>query len=423
VDSPKTALSLFAGIGGLDAGLKRALPGLETVAYVERDSYAATILLAQMGDAALDLAPIWVGDIQDFDPAPFLGVDLVHGGFPCQDLSVAGKRAGIDGERSGLWREFYRIIRTTRPRFVFIENVPGILSVRTILHRADITRHFAQVRAAARTARERWYAEASLARLHGRLLPLYGIPVLLYVGCQLEELGYRISAIPASASDVGAPHQRERVFVLAVDNAASSRRTSGQSKQGGAIRDQARRGESGGRCDAMANAEHRPRAGRRTMAHSDVGNANRREVGHQPERQQRGRLARAGAGLPPFPPGPGDTGSWEYILDRWPELAPAVAHAKNGQARDPDRGETARNTAAGDESKSEICGLAARIPGELDLCLPKEIDNESTIMGACCCQRPDQLRCLGNAVVPDCAAAAWRELWKRVTGPAAPHQK
>ena len=98
----KTTLSLFSGTGGLDLGWELAT-GSRVVGYCERDAYAASILLARMEDEALEPAPIWCGDICELPLEPFRGVDAISGGFPCQDISAAGKGAGIYGERSGLW--------------------------------------------------------------------------------------------------------------------------------------------------------------------------------------------------------------------------------------------------------------------------------------------------------------------------------
>lgn len=212
-------ISLFAGVGGLDLAVAHALHGARCVCYVEGEIPVVEILAARIAEGSLDDAPIW-SDVRTFDGEPWRGrVDGIIGGFPCQDLSVAGKRAGIDGERSGLWGEFRRIIGEVRPSWVFIENVPGLISSRTLLHRRDLLEHYDRLRDAARTPKARWYVEAHIERLHRRLLKAHGISTLLYVGCQLEEMGYRVEVEEIAASDVGAPHRRERVFVLAVADA------------------------------------------------------------------------------------------------------------------------------------------------------------------------------------------------------------
>jgi DNA (cytosine-5)-methyltransferase 1 len=120
-------LALFAGAGGGILGGK--LLGWRTVCAVEWDAYAASVLVARQNDGCLDPFPIW-DDVQTFDGRPWRGiVDVVSGGFPCQDISCAGKGAGIDGERSGMWKHMARIIGEVRPRFVFVENSP-MLTVR-----------------------------------------------------------------------------------------------------------------------------------------------------------------------------------------------------------------------------------------------------------------------------------------------------
>lgn len=114
--------SLFAGIGGFDLGLERA--GFECRWQVELNPYCRRILAKHWPNVPRH------DDVKTF---PFSGtpeqwrVDLISGGFPCQDVSLAGKGEGIDGSRSGLWKEFRRIICELRPRFVFVENTPGLL--------------------------------------------------------------------------------------------------------------------------------------------------------------------------------------------------------------------------------------------------------------------------------------------------------
>ena len=117
-------LSLCAGIGALDLGLHLAVPGYRAVRYVEREAFAAAVLVARMEDSALDLAPIW-DDLATFNGRDVGGcVDIVSSGLPCQPYSLAGKRKGHEDERA-LWPEFVRIVRECEPRIVFLENVPA----------------------------------------------------------------------------------------------------------------------------------------------------------------------------------------------------------------------------------------------------------------------------------------------------------
>ncbi len=152
--------SLFAGIGGLDLGLERA--GMKCRWQVEVNEYAQKVLKKHWPDVAR------FRDVRDCGKDNLEAVDLICGGFPCQDISNAGKRAGIHGKRSGLWSEYHRIICELRPRYVLVENVAALL---------------------------------------GR-----GLGVVLG---DLAASGYDAEwqCLPASA--FGAPHRRDRLFILA----------------------------------------------------------------------------------------------------------------------------------------------------------------------------------------------------------------
>jgi DNA (cytosine-5)-methyltransferase 1 len=113
------ALSLFSGAGGMDLGFDRA--GITAVAHCEIDPKAASVLRRHWPDVPV------INDVREVT-ADVGDVDVVHGGFPCQDISVAGNRAGLAGDRSGLWWEFHRILGELRPRWCVIENVAGLLS-------------------------------------------------------------------------------------------------------------------------------------------------------------------------------------------------------------------------------------------------------------------------------------------------------
>ena len=159
-------LALFAGAGGGILGGK--LLGWRTVCAVEWEAYAASVLCARQNDGALPAFPIW-DDVRTFDGRPWRGiVDVVSGGFPCQDISAAGKGAGIEGERSGMWTEMARIIGEVRPRFAFVENSPMLTS-----------------------------------RGLGRVLG------------DLAALGYDARWGVLGAVDAGAPHERDRIWIVA----------------------------------------------------------------------------------------------------------------------------------------------------------------------------------------------------------------
>jgi DNA (cytosine-5)-methyltransferase 1 len=162
-------LALFAGAGGGILGGQ--LLGWRTVCAVERDAYAAAVLAQRQTDGVFAPFPIW-SDVETFDGTAWRGrVEVVSGGFPCQDISVAGSGAGIDGERSGLWREFARIICEVRPQFVYVENSPMLTS-----------------------------------RGLGRVLG------------DLAARGFDAQWGVLSAADVGAPHLRKRIWILADAN-------------------------------------------------------------------------------------------------------------------------------------------------------------------------------------------------------------
>ena len=159
-------LALFAGAGGGILGGK--LLGWRTVCAVEWEAYPASVLCARQNDGILAPFPIW-DDVQTFDGNPWQGIiDVVSGGFPCQDISIAGNGDGLDGERSGMWREMARIIGEVRPRYAFVENSPML-----------VTRGLERVLA------------------------------------DLTAMGYDSKWGVVSASDIGANHQRRRIWIVA----------------------------------------------------------------------------------------------------------------------------------------------------------------------------------------------------------------
>jgi DNA (cytosine-5)-methyltransferase 1 len=124
--------SLFAGIGGFDLGFERA--GFEVAWCVEKDKNAQAVLRKRFPNAKI------YGDITQVDPDTLERVDVICGGFPCQDLSVAGKRAGLAGERSGLFHDAMRIVRRLNPSVLVLENVTGLLSSNRGLDFAAVVR-------------------------------------------------------------------------------------------------------------------------------------------------------------------------------------------------------------------------------------------------------------------------------------------
>ena len=187
-------LALFAGAGGGILG--GHLLGWRTLCAVEWSTYAASILVARQNDGILPPFPVW-NDVQTFDGRPWKGiVDVISGGFPCQDISVAGKGAGVDGKRSGMWRHMARIVDEIRPRHVFVENSPALTS-----------------------------------RGLGRVLG------------DLAEMGYDARWGVLGAIDAGAPHRRDRIWIVATDADSAGR----EEQRGGiAARAQHEAAECGG---------------------------------------------------------------------------------------------------------------------------------------------------------------------------------
>lgn len=175
--------SLFSGIGGLELGLEMAGLG-HTIWQVEQDAYCRAVLAKHWPNA------LRYDDVSTVGSTVLPVVDLICGGFPCQDVSSAGKRAGLSGARSGLWFEYLRIVDELRPQWVVVENVAS------------------GARAWVDVVRE-----------------------------GLEQHGYACLPIPLAASDVGAPHERQRVFIVAAHANATlirdeSRRRRRQNREG-----------------------------------------------------------------------------------------------------------------------------------------------------------------------------------------------
>src|SRR5210317_388909 len=179
-----TYVSLCSGYDGIGIGLKRAIPGLRTIAHVEIETYAIANLISKMEAGLLDACPVFT-DLKQFPYEQLRDrVTILSAGFPCQPFSSAGKRRATEDERH-LYPYIADGITAMQPRYVLLENVEGIISAKT----AD------------------------------------GESVLKYVLGDLEERGYRCTWGVFSASETGAPHQRKRVFILGkLSDTASQRR-------------------------------------------------------------------------------------------------------------------------------------------------------------------------------------------------------
>lgn len=281
---PVNVLSLCSGGAGLDLGVMLAEPRARVVGFVEREAFAAAVLVARMADSVLCPAPVW-DDVATFDGRPWRGtVDCVTAGFPCQPWSVAGRRRGAADER-WIWTHIVRIIREVGPGIVFLENVPGIIGE--------------------------------------------GLAIVLGA---LASLGFDAEWGVLGADEVGAPHRRRRLFVLAYTDlgrwwpsTVSRRRqrenhtgegTSGPRVGGGLLADSGRIGLPGVEQISDARWNH-PAAAREPGA--ELADAN-------------GEGARFAANGPPerrwspdlWPPAPDDLERWRDLLAQFPWIAPAT---------------------------------------------------------------------------------------------------
>ena len=308
-------LALFAGAGGGILGGK--LLGWRTVCAVELDAYCRRVLLARQRDGCLEPFPVW-DDVTTFDGRPWAGlVDIVTGGFPCQDISSAGKRAGIDGERSGLWSEFARIIGEVRPRYVFVENSPMLTS-----------------------------------RGLGRVLG------------DLAALGFDAEWGVLGAHHAGAPHKRDRIWVVARHPDRDDE------PQVGSIRGE--QGPDAGRvrgdvCDANREGESTSAVDGEVAGVRDVATADTEccELRHEPWRLG----GASGAGAAEF----ADDGS-QGNVDDTSEQQQSRREWGGWWQSEPDVGRVAH-------------GVASRV---------------------------DRLRAIGNGQVPAVVALAWRTLSERL---------
>lgn len=258
-------LALFAGAGGGILG--GHLLGWRTICAVERDAYAAGVLAQRQNDGCLSPFPIWA-DVTTFDGKPWRGrVDVISGGFPCQDISSAGRGEGITGARSGLWSEFARIIGEVRPRYVLVENSP--------------------------------------------ILTSRGLGVVLG---DLASMGYDAEWGVLGAADVGAPHQRDRIWIVAHSvsdrgraDAGSRSRAENESKELQQKDGQPLPGYAAKICRNVADAQE---------LFSNGGNTN----------GQRAKI-----------PESGNRNDKEGFGDRWWPTEPAVGRVVNGLAYRVDR--------------------------------------------------------------------------------------
>lgn len=374
--------SLFSGIGGLELGLEHATGG-RVCWQVERDAWCRDVLAKHWPDA------VRYDDVCTVNGLP--AVDLICGGFPCQDVSLAGKRAGFGGERSSLWREYRRIIADVRPRLVFVENVPGLLT-------ADDGHAFAEV-----------------------------------LG-DLAALGFDATWDVFRASDVGAPHRRERLFLLAYRDDSKHDERQGEVPSP-YQRTQPRRSEfrvAGCRTDGLADsaslgerepadegvalaARGRARMEPRGGGESPVADAEQREGGQRRHadvlgrRQGEAEQTRVGGGAVVGVDQVDPNGERGAERDRG-AVAAGAEHAGASS-----RSGRLRGGAALARLGLSTDGLPRRLDAHRWPAGRGEAQHEGepprTAAGVP--QRAARLKALGNAVVPQVAALAWRVLYAR----------
>ena len=328
-------LALFAGAGGGILGGQ--LLGWRTVCAVEIEPYPASVLMQRQNDGLLAPFPIW-DDVCTFDGRPWRGiVDVVSGGFPCQDISAAGKGAGIDGERSGLWAEFARIICEIQPRYAFIENSP--------------------------------------------MLTLRGLDRVL---CDLAQMGFNAKWGVVSAADVGAPHRRERIWIVAT-NTYSNKCAAGNQQQ-----------EQSGSA-AIADGSN------------DMANANFSD--EQARMQSSGREARGNTDRP-SKKSSAMADTYEEKSARLSSRAEApYTGIRVGSQNVPDTDcQRRRGGKAGSQDAKDVRQLprySERCEGRF---ITWDIEPDVGRVANGVAARVDRLKAIGNGQVPQCAAEAWRLL-------------
>jgi DNA (cytosine-5)-methyltransferase 1 len=343
-----THIGLCAGYGGIELGLQRAIPDLRTVALCEIEAFAVANLVSKMEAGLMDPAPIWP-NLKTFPWAAFRDrVDILTGGYPCQPFSAAGQRKGKQDPRH-LWPWIADGIRLLRPRCCFFENVEGHIS----LGLSDVIE-------------------------------------------DLAGMGYRTTWGIFSASEVGAPHQRKRVFILAV--ASGFRGAAGLS--GPFTRHEGQSGESddGGYQAAWPNRPGEQQYGweppRVVLAHSSdngcaSGEAGGDVCGEQSDtrRQKESASVEQSAGSDSFASLSGEAMADSHRIDR---SAPAEGREHDRQVGS--AGERQTQPSLGRNPDGPACGL-----DYAELCVT-------------CDNRTDELRLLGNGVVPATATLAYRTL-------------
>lgn len=344
-------LHLFAGAGG--GLLADLILGHTPIGAVEIDPYCCAVLRERAAEGWFPGLRVHEQDIRLFDPSEYTGrVDCVSGGFPCQDISAAGRGAGITGERSGLWSEFARVIRLVRPRYAFIENSPMLTS--------------------------------------------RGLDRVL---ADLAEMGFDAQWAVVSAADTGAPHRRERIWILAYlpDAKRDSIRNQKQRQTRRWFDIQNRRSaqlEHDGEAWAMADADIRRQQKQRQQEHPQQQSASRDQPDGCGSARRRNRT---------FPDANRINARHEHDGSSTPIR---TAKESNGECRN---AEQARDWWQFEPNMGGLAdGLAADV---VHGWWQTEPDVGRVASGVK--DRVKQLKALGNGQVPKQAALAWRILMEQ----------
>ena len=349
-------LALFAGAGGGILG--GHLLGWRTVCAVEWDAYAASVLVQRQNDGCFSAPgfPIWA-DVQTFDGRRWRGrVDVISGGFPCTDISSAGKGAGIDGKQSGMWAHMARIVGEVRPEYVFVENSPMLVG-------------------------------RGLARVLG----------------DLAALGYDAKWGVLGAHHVAAPHKRDRIWIVANSNGNYLRNKSrGSSRTKG--EDQAKLADNGAK---------------KFMADSHGGNAQtgckrQRKIcyGHQEERASDNAASR---GETPRAEDVADTS-----VQRGTAGIPGKERRDKGKPSELEQGSNrSGGRQGGPWLRTREWPVESNLDRGIPDGLARRVDINGTTpregisrVGKNIPHRGDRLKCIGNGQVPQVAALAWETLIK-----------